>query len=257
MFSDTRISAALDAMLPRIDAPPVPLSGILRRAAQPQTDPQRGRRYEGLAIAAAVALTIVALPAVAPGFVQSVEAQVAQILQWQPPPAAPAHVVSAMKSQTVTLATAASMVAFAIVPPAGLPSDVRRVNISTIPIAVYSKITHAWRAGSPAIAFNYRRADGRSFSLMADKIDPKAGPPSRYMFSDEGTAPDGREILVRHEHFAWRNGSQIMTVTDEGISAREIEAIRVAMRGTAVTRADTRAELNSGTEVKRYQLAPP
>ncbi|MEO6835635.1 MAG: hypothetical protein ABI231_06990, partial [Candidatus Tumulicola sp.] len=171
-------------------------------------------------------------------------------------PAAPASLKSSLKSQTVTLATAQSRVRFTIVPPAGLPKDVVSEKIVTTPTGVFSKATHAWRVGSPALTFTYRRAGGNTFVLLADRYDPQDGLPPKYMFEALDPAPDGRPVLVKHEHFAWRNGSQVMSVNaGEGLSAAEIGSIRLAMHGVALLRRELHAP-SSGTSGKLYRLNP-
>lgn len=259
MFTDARITAALQTMVHGIDAPTVPLSEIQRKISQPQPVQRHSSRYSIIGTAAAAAaLLVVAFPSIAPGFVQSVEARIAAVLQWQPPPPPPQWLTSAMSSQTATLATAQSRVPFKIVPPAGLPADIVSAKILTTSTVLYSKATHSWRKGTPDVAFTYRRADGRSFTLLADQFDPQAGPPPKYMFQDMGPAPDGRPVLVKHEHFAWRNGNQVMTVSeDDNISAREIEGIRVAMGGVALPRAETRRALDSRTSIKLHLIPKP
>jgi len=258
MFTDARISAALETMVHGIDVPPVPLLEIQRKVSREQAAPRYISRYLMLAAgAAAAAVLVVALPSIAPGFVQTVEERIAGVLQWQPPPPAPRLLTSAM-SKSATLATAQSRVPFTIVPPAGLPNDIVSAKISTTPSAIYTKTTRSWRAGSPEVTFTYHRADGRSFFLMADRFDPQTGPAPKYIFEDKGQAPDGHAMLVKHQHFAWRNGNQVMTATEgAGLSAPEIEAIRVAMRGVALPRAETRAQLGSGTLVKLHLIPRP
>jgi hypothetical protein len=107
------------------------------------------------------------------------------------------------------------------------------------------------------VSFSYRRADGRGFLLIADRYDPQGERPSKYMFEAMAPAPDGRPVLVKHERFAWRNGNQIMTAVEgHDISAREIDAIRVAMHGTAVPRRNLHAP-ESGTSLKLRLITKP
>lgn len=230
MFSETRIAATLATYVAGVEVPPAPMDQIHRRIER-RVRRDRSRRYLASALAAAVA-TIVALPRVAPGFTQTIEQQVESVLRWTPPPRAPASVESAMKSRTGDLAAAQARVDFTIVPPTGLPKDVISEKIATTPTGVYSKITHSWSVGNPCVWFVYRRTGGRSFMVLADRFDPREGAPAKYIFEDRGER-NGRELLVRHEHFTWRNGLQIMSaIADEGISAAEIVTIRSAMRGT-------------------------
>ncbi|MBV9719632.1 MAG: hypothetical protein JOZ77_09940 [Candidatus Eremiobacteraeota bacterium] len=229
MFSNLRIAGAIQAMLENIEAPPAPIHAIRERASQaPQ--PARTRRFF-LPAAAAVAALVVIAPLVAPGFTQNIEAEIESILRWTPPPPPPKSVEAAIRATTGDLADAQRRVDFTIVPPAGLPSGAVREKIATTPTAVYSKITHSWSVGNPAVYFVYRRARGDTFSLLADRVDPRQGPPSKYVFLDQGRR-NGHEVLERHENFAWRNGDQVMNaVAGEGLSAAEIRAIRAAMHG--------------------------
>ncbi len=236
MFIDARITAALDTMLGGIEAPPVPLAKIRRKTAQSRPIVGSASRFYPPAVAAAAAVLLVfALPAVAPGFTQTIQAEIAAILHWKPPPPPPKSVASALRSQTGSLAAAQARVSFKIVAPAGLPKNVVSEKIVMTPTGVYSKIKHLWSVGSPAVTFIYRRADGRTFMLMADRFDPREGPPSKYMFEDMDRMQNGREVIVRRERFTWRNGDQSMSaVAGEGISASEIAGVRIAMDGIAV-----------------------
>lgn len=252
MLTDARLAAALDTILRDIEAPPVPLAAIRQRVARAQPRPRAALRFYLPACAATAALLVFALTAIAPGFTQTIEAQIEAILQWKPPPPPPFAVDSAMRSQNGTLAAAQSRVSFRIVPPAGLPKDVVSERIVTTPAGAYSKITHSWSVGSPAVTFTYRRADGRTFMLMADRFDPREGPPSRYVFEGMDRMHNGREVMVRRENFTWRNGDQSMSaVAGEGISASEITAVRDAMDGIAVPGTWPPRD---GTIVKQYRI---
>ncbi|MGA8324683.1 MAG: hypothetical protein WB757_01275 [Candidatus Cybelea sp.] len=236
MFTEARITAGLDAMLRQINAPPPPVRQIRERAARKRfVSRQRGRIFWPATAAAAALILVLAAPAVAPGFVQSVEAQIEAILHWKPPPPAPKTVWSAMRPVTVTLAEAQARVPFRIVPPTGLPHDVRAQKIYAGSPGVFSEATHSWSLGTPYVNFVYRRADGRSFSLMATRYAARGEPPSKYMFEDMDRKAHGREVILRRDRFTWRNGDQVMTaIADEGIDATEIVAIRSAMRGTEI-----------------------
>lgn len=229
MFAEQRIAAALQRMLAGIEVPPVPLDRIRRRILEPERRQPRWHAY--LAAAAAAVLLVLALPKIAPGFTQTIEQQVEAIMHWKPPPPAPASVESALRSQTGTLAQAQSRVAFTIVPPSGLPKEIVSEKISTMPTGVYSYRTHSWSVGSPVVWFIYERADGRTIMLLAERFDPREGPPSNHIFEDLGER-NGREVLVKHDKFTWRNGDQVMSaVAGEGLSATEIVTIRSAMHG--------------------------
>jgi hypothetical protein len=235
MFSEARISGAFEAMLSSIEIPPVPLRDIQHRVEQARLRERPNQRWFWyLPASAAAAIVVLALPKVGPGLTQTIEQQVEAILHWTPPPPAPKSVESAMRSQTGSLAAAQSRVSFTIVPPAGLPTDALLDRIVTTPTGIYSKITRRWSVGSPFVVFIYRRPGGRTFSLMAERFDPREGPPSKYVFEDRGVR-DGRIFVVRHDRFTWRNGEQVMSTTaDEGISAVEIARIVAAMNGAAI-----------------------
>ncbi len=253
MLTDARINAALEAMFRGINAPPAPLHAIMRKAAQPLPVPRRQSRY--LIPAAAVALALVAaVPAISPAVVQSIEARLRGLIPRQPPPRS---VTSSMRSQTGRLATAQSRVHFRIVPPAGLPNDITSATISTTPTAVYSKATRSWRVGPPVVQFTYHRSGGRSFFLIANRFDPQSCLPAKYTFDADGRAPDGHRILVKRKNFLWRNGDQVMrTNEDEDISAFEIEAIRIAMRGVALPQRATLTPCK-GSNIVQIRLATP
>ncbi len=259
MFSDARIREGLNTMIRGIDAPPVTLHQIQRKILQQQALPRYAPRYLRLAISVAViiAMFVIALPSISPALVQTIEARYRAALQALggiAPPPAPKALVSTLSSQSrnATLAIAQSRVRFTIVPPVGLPNDVVSAKIQMTPTGVYSKITHSWSVGSPSVSFSYHRADGRSFGLMAEQFDRQDGLQPKYMFEADGLASNGRPVLVKHEHFAWRNGNQVMMATQsDGISAPEIEAIQAAMRGVALPRRELHAP-DTGTTMKLY-----
>ncbi len=261
MFTDSRIVAALETMVRRIDAPPVPLQEIQRRIAEPRRAVRHIPRYLQLTAATAViiAIAFLALPANSLGLGQTIIAAsyraALHVIGWTPPPPAPKPMALAVSSQNGTLAAAQSQVPFRIVAPRGLPEDVVSSRIRTSSGLVYSKQTHVWRVGSRFVTFTYRRAGGRTFTLLADKFDARTGPPPKYMFLSNDL-PGGRVALVKQENFAWRNGDQIMTVTEgDGINAREIQTIRTAMHGIAVPEAEP-GHLHTGTLVKQYRIRP-
>jgi hypothetical protein len=262
MFADARIKSALETLIDDIAAPPAPLAEIQRLISLPHPRVSRRPRYTrvAMAFAAAIVLAIVALPAISPALVQTIEARYRAALQalgGTAPPPAPKSLVSSLTSQRATLETAQSRVSFTIVPPAGLPAGIESAKILTTPTGVYSKATHSWRVGSPAVTFSYHRSGGRSFILMADRFDPKNGPPPKYLFEALDPTPDGRPVIVKHENFAWRNGDQIMTAVEgEGVSAAEIETIRGAMHGIALPGRNLHAP-SVGTQSKLYRITRP
>jgi hypothetical protein len=247
MFTDARISAALESMVHGVDAPPMPLADIQRKIAQPQPAVRHASRYFRLAIATMgiIAVIFVALRSDSLSFIRDIEDRYRAALQAKggfAPPPAPESLWRAVQKQAwslpdATLATAQSRVPFTIVPPAGLPRNVVSARIRTAPTGVYSTVSHSWQIGPSAVTFIYRLAGGRSFDLLADRFDPKSSPPGKYIFEAMDPTPDGRPVLLKHEVFYWRNGDQIMSAIEGvGISAREIEAIRVAMHGVALPR---------------------
>jgi hypothetical protein len=233
MFADARIAAAARELLSRVDVPPVNLLQILTRRAKPLPARRSRLRLAGLAAAAALVAAL-ALPAIAPGLTQSIAAQIAAILRWTPPSAPPRTLELLLSSQSGTLVAAQARVDFTIVAPAGLPPDVISERIATAPTGDYSLAAKRWSVGSRVLYFSFRRHNGRTFTLLAERVDPREAPPSKYMFEDLGER-NGREVLVRHDRFTWRNGDQAMSaIAGDGISDGEIVAIREAMRGTVV-----------------------
>jgi hypothetical protein len=255
MLSDSAIRGAFAAMVDSIEAPPVPMAAIDRCRALP--GPRSEARFLRPAIAVAAALAIAAsLPAVAPGLVQSAEQRIAQILGWTPPKVGPtSSLMSQLRRTPATLASARARVPFTLVAPTGLPGDAALASISIARSGIYTKATHTWSVGSNYVTFTYRRAHGRTFSLLADEYDPQTGPPGKYMFVEAGAGPGGQEKLVRRRQFQWRNGDQVIKATaSDSLSAAEIEAIQKAMNGTPVPPAQSRAQRDSGTIDKLYAL---
>lgn len=234
MYDDARIAAGLRGMLTSVEIPPLALANIRGRITRAAGKPERPRTLYWGGAAAAVAILLVALPGIAPAFVQSLETQVEGILHWRPPSAPPRSILAALRSNVGTLAQAQSRVEFTIVQPAGLPTDATPATIATMPGALFSTSTRAWKVRPANVWFTYRRGNGASFTLMAEAYDSRAAAPSKYMFEDEGER-DGREIVIRRDRFVWRNGDQVMTaITGDGISASEIIAIRTAMHGIPI-----------------------
>jgi hypothetical protein len=252
MLGDAPLSNRLAAMFAAIEVPAVPANEIMLRASTLAAPASRPGLAPRSAVAAGIAAAIVlaALPIIAPGFVQSWQARIAALVEWTPPPPAPKAVRSAMVSRHVTLEEAQRLVGYRIVPPSGLPHDAIETTIVATPTAVYSKTTNTWKVGAPSLAFSYRRAGGRDFGLLVDAYDPRTGAPPKYIFNADERAPNG--LPKRYENFAWRNGGQITSVVDENLTRREIETIRAAMRGVALSTATTRASLNAGSIVKMY-----
>lgn len=255
MLTDKQIANRLNDMIAAIEAPAPPVSELLARASRVE-EPQlsySANSIRGMAVAAAIVLALIltAMPIVAPGIVQTLQARLTQLVQWTPPPRAPKSVDSAIVSHTVNLRQAQRLVRFQIVPPTGLPRDAVLESIVATPVAVYSNVTHSWSVGPPSLTFSYRRAGGRKFALRAEDYDPRTGPPPKYIFDADEIGPNG--LPKRYRNFAWRNGDQeISILEDANIDSSEISAIRTAMHGTPLHLATTRAELNAGSIVKRY-----
>jgi hypothetical protein len=257
MYDDVRIGSALATMIEGITPPPVPLLAILQKVSRPQAAaqaPPAGWLRPAVAAAAIATAIIVSVPLIAPGVVVTVEARLAQILQWTPPSVPPPDwLTSRLHAQAATLASAQARVSFRIVPPAGLPSDIRSSSVATSLTGIYNKMTRTWELGSQVVFFTYERSGNRSFTLLADRFDPRTGPPPRYMYEDTGRVRNGVPVLVRHEKFTWRNGDQIMSAIDgSGITADEIRAVQSTMHGVPIPVAETRNARDSGTIDKLY-----
>ncbi|HVA28343.1 MAG TPA: hypothetical protein VNF68_09195 [Candidatus Baltobacteraceae bacterium] len=238
MSNDFRIGATIETMVRAIAIPDIRMDEIHRRISQPRI-PRRRPTFARFALSAATAAIVfaIALPAIAPAFVQTLEARYRAALQalgGNAPPSVPKALVSQLAPRSADLASAQARVAFTIVAPTGLPGNVASSAIQTLPTGAYSKSAHAWQIGSDNVIFVYRRPGGRTFTLVASRYAAGALP-SKYMFEAKAPAADGRPVLVRHERFAWRNGDQIMTAIEgNGASTAEIAAIRTAMHGIAV-----------------------
>jgi hypothetical protein len=59
-----------------------------------------------------------------------------------------------------------------------------------------------------------------ALETAAEGADAREGSPFKYIFEDRGER-DGREVLVRHENFEWRNGEQSMSAVTGGESAQQ------------------------------------
>ncbi len=262
MFDDARITAGLNAMFSGIDAPPAPMHEIFEKIPHATRNEARHSAFSRamVAAAAAIVLAFIVIPAISPAFMQTLEARYRDALHALggiAPPPAPDSLLAKLSSQHTTLAGAQSRVAFSIIPPKGIPRDAKLLNISIAPTGVYSKATHSWRVGPPSVTFSFRRADGRSFDLAAERFDPQAAPIGRYLFEARDPDVNGRPVLIKHERFAWRNGDQTMTAVEgDGINAAEIAAIRSAMRGTVLPRRELHAP-DSGTSAKLYIIPKP
>lgn len=257
MFADARIKSAVETIVTSVDVPPMQWHAIAARIAQPQPVERRASHVLRAAVAAAACLAVVfvAFPASSLGLVRIVVSSyqdVLKVIGWTPPAGAPKS--SVRGTAQADAAGARKYLDFALVPPSGLPADVVSTKIWTIPTQIYTKATHVWETGPAFALFTYRRAGGRSFSILADRFDARTGTPSKYMFLSQDL-PGGRTALTRYEKFIWRNGDQVTSIIEgDGISASEIAAIRQSMNGVPIE--GVFPSRHDGTIVKRY-LAPP
>jgi hypothetical protein len=257
MFADAKIKHAVETIVAGVDVPPIQWRSISARIAQPRPVERRPSRMLQAALAAAACLAVmfVAFPASSLGLVRIVVSSyqdVIKVIGWTPP-------ASNTKSSVRGIAQADAAAAqayldFTLVPPSGLPTDVVATKIWTIPTQIYTKATHVWETGPAFALFIYRRSAGHSFSILADRFDPRTGTPSKYMFLSQDL-PGGRTALTRYEKFTWRNGDQVTSIiADDGISAGEIAAIRQSMNGVPIE--GVFPSRHDGTIVKQYS-APP
>lgn len=260
MHIDARVRSGLIDMIAAIEAPPVPLGEIRNRISRQHTTRRPQPLNLRYAVAAAGIVAVISSPLVSPAVVQTIETRYRAALQAMggtAPPAAPSSFVARLSSKRATLSAAQSRVHFTIVPPSGLPADAVPAGIVITATGDYSNATHAWRAGSPAVTFSFRRSGERSFSLLADRYDPANAMPPKFMFEARDPAPDGRLVIIKHRNFAWRNGDQIMTAqAGADISPADIESIRAAMHGLALQLRDLHVPSHAGG-AKLYRLLKP
>lgn len=240
MPADVRLKTAVETMMHAIEAPAVPLAAIREKMSQAPVCLEHPRGNGRFAVAAAVAAAAVlsVLPLVSPAVMQGLEARYRAALQALggiAPPPAPTALISQLKSQRVSLTQAQSRVSFTIVPPSGLPKDIVSSKIVVSPTGILNTRTHSWSVGPQEVVFWYRRANGGEFALVADRYDARGERPGEYVFETGGAGANGRPILIKHRHFAWRNGDQQMTATEgRELRAGEILAIQAAMHGSPV-----------------------
>lgn len=254
MSIDTRLTVDMKNLMTAIDAPAPQIDAINRKmlGSNPDVVRPRTRRPLALAAAAAVTIAVLVLPQVSPALVQSLEMRYREALSalgGNAPPAPPQWIRDRLtvSESDATLASAQSRVQFTLTAPSGLPKDVVSSSIETAPVGIYSRERKSWQVGGAEVRFIYRRADGKSFMLLASQYDP-ALLPSRYLFEAKDPDASGKPVLIKHERFAWRNGDQLLTAQTGGASATEIAAIRAAMHGEPVAlRAHVPNEHGSGT----------
>lgn len=262
MLTDAQLETGIAAMLAGIDAPPASVTAIRRyMLLQQQSASGRRRRIQFPALAAAAAaVALILLPVLAPAIVQSLEARYRAALQALggiAPPSPPKAVLSTLKSQPETLASAQKRVSFTIFPPVGLPRDIVSTTIRTVSTGTYTPATHSWKTGPMEVQFFYRRSGGREFVLIADPYDPNGEKPSKYIFDADGRDAKGRPVLIKHENFAWHNGDQLMTVTaGPDLTAAEIRNIKSAMHGLPVAQRTLHSPLTPKTMRLRVLVRP-
>ncbi len=236
------------------------MAAIRARMATPlaATRPRTPLARYAVAVAAAIALFFAIFPQASLALVERIVvngyAAAYKVMGWTPPPdPSKALDKKTTVTQTGSLAEAQSRVAFRIVPPAGLPAGVVSAKIQTNRALTYLKATRSWSEGPVVVWFTYSLSDGSTLQLTAEQYDPRTGPPPKYMFEGEDL-PHGRVGLTKFAHYAWRNGDQIMSATEgDGITGREIEAIRDAMHGVEL-KAWKPGDPNTESVEKRYRL---
>lgn len=260
MYADARLSAAIESMVRGIEAAPAPISAIRVRMSAPLVlAPRRKTSFTRYVVAAAavIALFFAIFPktslALVEGIVVNGYQAVWKVIGWTPPPRPSKTLERSVVSESGSLAAAQSKATFRIVPPAGLPSGIVSAKIQTNPMLIYTKASNSWSKGPVSVWFTYRLADGRTLQLMAEPYDPRTGLPPKYIFEGD-EAGHGRVALTKNAHYAWRNGDQVMSATEgDGITSRDIEAIRNAMHGVEL-RAWEPGQPDSSTIVKQYRL---
>jgi len=224
-----------DAFQRNVAVPPIDLTEIRRRIAAPVARPAAGPMYARFAAAAAAVVAAVVLTARAPAVMQTMEQRYRDILiasgivTAPPMSAVPLPIRNAIKPAQVTLAQAQQRVDFRIAAPSGLPRDVVRRTITVAPVAAWSPQTNAWSAADWHVTFTYLRADGRTFTLSANRYSAANAPWPAYVYQ---VAPRGKPRVTGDENFAWRNGDQVLQIAaTSAIGGGEIESIRRAMSG--------------------------
>src|SRR5450755_3955012 len=130
MYTDSRIGAAIEAMLNEIEAPPIPLAEIQRKIAQSKPPNEKMPGYFRLAIAWGAVAGLLAI-LFSSGLIQAVALNIEDRYRaalearggYAPPNPPSALVQEVLKqswsSPNVTFAKAQSLVPFAIASPAG------------------------------------------------------------------------------------------------------------------------------------------
>ncbi len=235
MLTDLQIRNAADVLWRSIDVPPLPMPHIKqsmeRRGAKALGS--RTPRLSRPALAFA-AIVFAALPLLAYSIV-SYQTRSRQALEarggWAPPPP-PASLFARLKPKDVTLTQARLGLTFALLPPAGVPSDARLSKIELGAIGLYNRATKAWQLGPNEVVFRYDRGRSQFFNVLIQRYDA-SDLPGRYIFEDVGPDRKGNPVLIRYDQFAWRNGDQMtQATTSAAINDRAIQEIARAMHGT-------------------------
>ncbi len=237
MLTDAQIRHAAHTMMESVAVSTAPLDAIQKRIAMRHRSPGVENLYRRRRRAIAAVVALVALPSLAYAVV-GYEARSREALQerggWAPPQP-PVAFVSKLRPETVTLLQAKATAGFSLIAPVGLPAGALLVRIEITSIGTYDESTHAWRTGPKEVVFRYRRMDGRTFDITAQRYDGRALP-GRYIFEDRGPDAGGNPTLAKHERFAWRNGDQMTGSTaGSAISKEEILSMIRSMNGTPLT----------------------
>jgi hypothetical protein len=259
MYADAQLSAAMESMVRGLETPVVPMAAIRDRMTAPPAPIARRRiplaRY-AIAAAAAIALFFAIFPKTSLALFERIvvnsyaaaDRMVYHLTGWSPPPPPPRSLEATQKSERLSLAAAQAKVDFTIVLPAGVPSDAILTRIDTMPVLAYDETKHRWSQGAPALEFVYSRSGGRTFSLQAEKDDPRTGAVGTHIWRTDDL-PGGKVSMTKFQRFVWKNGDQMMTaIADEGITPAEVLAIRAAMHGQTIV------HNAHETIVKQYRL---
>lgn len=228
MDSELALKQRISGFVASAHVPPI-APDTIRKKINAAGHGARRRVWIGPA-AAAAALVLVVAPLTSRSLVLSMQTRIEELLHWSPPPPAPSVLTASMKPKVVTLSEAKTILRFAFVAPSGLPANAASSNIMVVPTAEYSRSNKTWSRTADVVRFSYKRRDGRTFVIMISRYDPAQASPGTYVFN--GDEKDANGLPRRYRRFVWRNGEQVTSASDEGISDAEIAAIRTSMRGT-------------------------
>lgn len=257
MLPDVRLQNGVRHALLQQPVPPPNIAEIMRRnddRAKRSLTLSPGKR--AATAAAAIFIAGAFLTARSPALVQNVQQRYREALVAmgiRPMPSPPRALLGEIKPEMVTLAQAQKRANFHVVAPAGLPSDVVARKIMISPLAVANE-RGDWHFTGSQITFEYRRASGATIVLVADRYSPLDVPYPRYIYRQDGVTASGMPIVRdRYEDFVWRNGDQVLRAqTSDGLTVREIAAIRSAMRGVALPRDDGKRRVHTRGRMKLF-----